>query len=71
MAVIDKMCAICSVTSATVALDKCQICYRYYCGDCAYRSSRGQRFCSLNCSEVYLYGDEDEPTSDELELYDE
>ena len=35
-------------------LERCTVCAKHYCPDCAYRSA-GRRFCSSECARAYMY----------------
>lgn len=55
----ERNCVLCGEHDETMALERCRICYRYFCGDCAHRV-RGVRFCSERCGLEYIYGDSDD-----------
>lgn len=42
-----------------LALERCVGCAKYFCADCAYRST-GRRFCSAECARAFFYGDSDD-----------
>jgi hypothetical protein len=46
--------------SETVYLERCRICHRYFCGECAWRASSGLRFCGERCNEIFVFGDQDD-----------
>ena len=52
----ERCCVGCGSSDEVARLDRCPICSRYFCADCAYRAS-GRRFCSDNCARTYNYGD--------------
>ncbi len=55
----ERKCMVCSLTITSVQLEICRVCFREYCGDCAFRGPWG-RFCSPACNEDFFYGDDDE-----------
>ena len=55
----ERNCMVCSLTTVSVQLEICRVCFREFCGDCAFRGPWG-RFCSAACNEDFYYGDEDE-----------
>lgn len=59
----ERVCVGCSETGETVALDRCNVCGRYFCADCAHRAGHGRRFCSPECSRAYYFTGE--PDDDE------
>lgn len=52
----DRVCGNCSVSEETAALERCKMCYRFFCSDCAHRGM-GQRFCSERCAAEFMFGD--------------
>jgi hypothetical protein len=56
----DTKCVTCGASSEVVRLDKCPVCYSYYCGDCAFRSTGGRKLCSARCADIIMLGDEDD-----------
>ena len=45
-------------------LERCPICAKYFCSDCAVRGA-GRRFCSPDCARNYFFhGDEDDDEND-------
>lgn len=55
----EMVCAACQATDADTRLNKCPICFRLVCDNCAVRSF-GRLFCSRKCSDAFFHGDEDE-----------
>lgn len=61
----DRICRTCGSTDEEITLERCKMCHRYSCLDCAHKGM-GQRFCSEHCSVDYIYGDsgdDDDPES--------
>ena len=52
-------CIGCRVNDQDVRLNKCPICFKWACDNCAFNSF-GRLFCSKKCSEQFFFGDEDE-----------
>ena len=59
----ERVCMHCGEAGETSILERCKICYRWFCGDCAHKGM-GQRFCSERCSLEYIYGDQGEDDDD-------
>ena len=55
MAAEDLACKKCGVTAADARLDKCGVCSKYFCPDCAHRAYGGRRFCSPECARSYYF----------------
>ena len=55
----ERICVVCGATEETVRLEKCPICARAFCPDCAHRLG-GRRFCSFDCSRAWYWGDDDD-----------
>ena len=55
----DVSCVSCGASDAIARLERCRMCRKSYCGDCAVRA-RGGQFCSRPCAEAFTFGDEDE-----------
>jgi len=64
----ERACSICGDTEEMARLERCPICSKLFCPDCAYKAS-GRRFCTGNCARTYSYGDSDE--DDENPDYDD
>ena len=58
----ERRCVRCGDPEAG-ALERCVGCGKYFCADCAYRST-GRRFCSAECARAFFYGDSDDDESD-------
>ena len=54
-----RTCVACEASEEIVVLEKCRMCFRFFCPDCAHKT-RGARFCSVACGEMFMHGDEDE-----------
>ena len=52
-------CVGCKVTDLDVRLNKCPICFKWVCDNCAVRSF-GRSFCQRKCADQFFWGDEDE-----------
>jgi len=59
----EKCCVGCGTTEDVARLDRCPICSKTFCTDCAYRAS-GRRFCSDMCARTYNYGDIEDDDQD-------
>jgi hypothetical protein len=54
-------CVHCAKTPAEAQLERCGICAKYFCPDCAQRAVGGRRFCSAQCAKgYYFHGEPDE-----------
>ncbi len=51
-------CRICQASDDEKTLQKCPICFRYFCEDCAVNRG-GRLFCSKQCADFYFYGEEE------------
>ena len=61
----DRNCKVCNASSEIMALEKCGVCAKYFCAECAHRAYGGRKFCSPECARnYYFYGemDDDEDT---------
>lgn len=57
----ERVCVGCGGTQVTVHLERCGICHRFFCPDCAQRGAFGRKFCSPDCSRAYyLLGESDD-----------
>lgn len=54
-----QQCIECGISEEVANLERCRMCYRYFCPDCGHRM-RGAVFCSDGCAAYYVYGDSDE-----------
>jgi hypothetical protein len=52
-------CHECHKSDTETKLEKCPICFKYFCEDHAYHRS-GLRFCSSGCAEYFFFSDPDE-----------
>lgn len=52
----ERVCSGCGASDDAATLERCRMCYGYFCSDCAHRGL-GQRFCSDRCSMEFFYGD--------------
>lgn len=59
MSELQDICIGCGASGETVVLERCRMCFKNFCGDCAHRT-RGARFCSEACGEFYMHGDEED-----------
>ncbi len=67
MAIADKVCVGCGTTEEEVRLEKCGICSRYFCVECAHRAYGGRRFCSPECARgYYFHGELDDDDIEDL-----
>ncbi|HXG59157.1 MAG TPA: hypothetical protein VNL91_09050 [Thermoanaerobaculia bacterium] len=63
----ERVCVGCGDTEDMARLERCPICAKYFCADCAHRAA-GRRFCTADCARVYFFGEGDE---DEESVRDE
>ena len=64
----ERVCVGCGNTEDKARLDRCGICFRYFCTDCAVRAIGGRRFCSDACSRsYYFHGETDDDEDDTLD----
>lgn len=56
---VGRKCVGCGSPEEFVVLEKCRMCFRHFCGDCAHKT-RGARFCSQACGEYFMHGDEED-----------
>jgi len=63
----ERRCVGCGDNEETANLDRCVVCGKCFCPDCAYKAM-GRRFCSQPCSVQFYYGEADDedilPTDD-------
>ena len=52
-------CSVCEKDEQEVTLQKCPICFKLVCLDCAKREY-GRTFCSKRCADQFFFGDDDE-----------
>jgi len=55
----ERSCVGCGSAEQDAQLERCPICSKHFCSDCAYRAS-GRRFCSDSCARTYNYGESDD-----------
>ena len=65
-----RFCVTCAKTQNEIHLERCGICARYFCTDCAHRAIGGRRFCSAECAKSYFFhgepdDDDEDPGSEE------
>lgn len=61
----DHICTTCGAPDETTQLERCVICLRYFCIECAHRGT-GRRFCSMNCADTFFHLGDDEDDQDSL-----
>jgi hypothetical protein len=62
---ISRVCVGCGQSEDVVRLERCPICAKLFCSDCAHRVA-GRRFCSPDCARnFYFQGDEDDEHEDD------
>jgi len=59
----DRRCAACETTGEAAFLERCVVCGKWSCPDCAYKAM-GRRFCSQPCSVQFYYGEIDDDEND-------
>jgi hypothetical protein len=52
-------CVGCHGSEQELRLNKCPICFKWICDNCAKRSM-GREFCSKRCADQFFFGDDDE-----------
>jgi hypothetical protein len=52
-------CVICQKDEQESTLQKCPICFKLACDDCAHRAY-GRAFCTKRCADQFFFGDDDE-----------
>jgi hypothetical protein len=52
-------CVGCHSSEQELRLNKCPICFKWICDNCAKRSM-GREFCSKRCADQFFFGDDDE-----------
>jgi hypothetical protein len=52
-------CSVCEKSDLETSLQKCPICFKWVCEDCAKRDY-GRVFCSRRCADGFFFGDDDE-----------
>jgi len=57
--VAPTICVGCQKTEDEKTLQKCPICFKWVCLDCA-RREYGRAFCSQRCAHLFFFGDDDE-----------
>lgn len=65
----ERICVGCGDTEEKARLERCGVCFRYFCSDCAHRAIGGRRFCSDACARAYYF--HGEPDDDEDDTLDE
>jgi hypothetical protein len=51
-------CVHCGKNDTETSLQKCPICFKWYCEEHSYSMS-GRSFCSQFCAEYFFFGEED------------
>ena len=51
----DRNCKLCDASAEIMALEKCGVCGKYFCADCAHRAYGGRKFCSPECARSYYF----------------
>ena len=52
-------CVVCQATDQDRRLEKCPICFKLICENCALRLY-GRTFCGRRCADQFFFGDDDE-----------
>jgi hypothetical protein len=52
-------CTVCQASDLDRRLEKCPICFKWVCEECAIRSY-GRCFCTKLCADQFFFGDDDE-----------
>jgi hypothetical protein len=61
----ERICRGCGKTEEMTQLQRCGICSRWYCPDCAQRAIGGRKFCSPECAKAYYFHGEPDDDDDE------
>ena len=68
MSAIERVCVKCGDTEEMARLDRCGICAKFFCPDCAHRAIGGRKFCSPECGRAYYFhGEPDDDDIDDVE----
>ena len=59
----ERVCTGCGDSEENTRLERCPICSKLFCSDCAYKAA-GRRFCSDACARTYNYGDPEDDEQD-------
>lgn len=62
----EKTCVGCAKTEEVVRLERCGVCARYFCPDCAHRAFGGRKFCSPDCARAYFFHGEPEDDDEDF-----
>lgn len=63
----ERRCLGCGNTEETVHLERCMVCGKWFCKDCAFKQT-GRRFCSGGCARDFFWGEsEGEEDEDDTE----
>ncbi len=65
----ERVCRGCGASEENARLERCPICAKLFCPDCAYKAA-GRRFCSGGCSRTYSYGDTEENDDEDIDYDD-
>jgi hypothetical protein len=55
----DRKCVTCGDSEDLARLERCSVCLRDFCPDCAHKAV-GRRFCTPDCARAFFYGDQDD-----------
>jgi hypothetical protein len=62
----ERICRGCGTTEELTRLERCGICAKFFCADCANRAIGGRKFCSAECAKAYYFhGEPDDDDTDE------
>ena len=62
----DRRCVGCGNTEEIVHLERCMVCGKWFCKDCAFKQT-GRRFCSGGCARDFFWGIGEEEDEDDTE----
>lgn len=62
----ERRCVGCGDTQAEAHLERCQVCGKWFCPDCAYKQT-GRRFCSSDCARAFFWEGIDDDDEDPVE----
>jgi hypothetical protein len=67
----DRVCKTCGQTADIVQLEKCGVCSKFFCADCAHRAYGGRKFCTPECARGFHFqGEADDDDEDTERIID-
>ena len=62
----ERRCLGCGSTEDVMHLDRCMVCGKWFCKDCAFKQT-GRYFCSAGCARDFFWGIGEEEDEDDTE----